>query len=1196
MRTVAQIKAEIKEQLGLYPSFFVPAELTPDVLETLWQQTRLAYLNNPLPTLLKQKIFVTLSEYCHNFHTVLYHLKTLQPLQMVVIEILELTLKNPVSELRDVSQALARLTQTKLSNSVLARDIEIQECLIRCCIYLFSTQTPENSLIEPLRQCLGYATYTHLISLICYIKLFEQWIESYPELLDVKNPESQSYPSNLFDHETSETLENLNCSGSLSSNFSLSKPVNSDNNLFSGLSTPLTDLEPETDHYSKEQLKAVIEAIPGFVSWVTKEGKYVGVNRQLAALFNLPPKIFRNQEVGKIHGSSQFSKFVHQFLKSQKVNDSQIVESEVKGEQRYYLVATQKYQQDTAAVIVGIDITQQKQMEAKLQESQTLLQTILDHSTAVIFVKDLEGRYLFINKQFELLFDCELENFKGKTDWEIFPEAIAQALRKNDQIVVQSKTSIVREEVLLQNNEAHTYISVKFPLLDSQGKLYATCSIATDITDRKQIEKQLRQAHDELEIKVVERTQQLAFINQSLQSEISEHQQTEAALQQSEARLKLALNATNTGIWDWNLITNKLIFSENIKIILGWKSLRFSKPKHTYLKLTYPEDRDDLLTTIKNAIRTRSKFEIQHRIFWPDGSLHWLEAKGQVLENKQGKPVRVVGTLIDITHRKRESEEICLLQTVTQAISEAPDFYSALEVTLTHVSQTLGWHFGEAWVFSEKNNTLILSPAWYSSLPRLREFRKASEAFTFSEEISIPGRIFASKQPEWQRDVSSLPASSFLRVNVAQKVGLKAALGVPILANEQVIAVLVFFKLEADSPDKRLIDLIVSIANQLGLIIQRKKTEVALRESEHRLSAIFNQAAVGIAQLDATGRWILVNQKFCEIMGYSPQELLTQTFDEFIHPDDRTITFSEYQRLLREQPNYSVEKRYLRKDGSSIWTNITISIINDDLGTPTFTAIIEDISERKNAEQEIKQLNETLESRVKERTAQLEAINQELEAFSYSVSHDLRAPLRRLDGFSQALLNFYSEQLDSRAQHYLERIRASSQHMGELIDDLLTLSRVTRVQMQRQVVNLSTIAWEVANELKMTQPERNVEFIIASGLTINGDSRLLRLVLENLLQNAWKYTSHHPTAKIEVGCQLPENGEPIYFVRDDGAGFDMTYANKLFRAFQRLHSETEFPGTGIGLATIQRIIHRHGGQIWVEAAIEQGATFFFQLD
>ncbi|WP_332993135.1 sensor histidine kinase [Scytonema sp. PRP1] len=250
-----------------------------------------------------------------------------------------------------------------------------------------------------------------------------------------------------------------------------------------------------------------------------------------------------------------------------------------------------------------------------------------------------------------------------------------------------------------------------------------------------------------------------------------------------------------------------------------------------------------------------------------------------------------------------------------------------------------------------------------------------------------------------------------------------------------------------------------------------------------------------------------------------------------------------------------------------------------------------EVQERQQAEQAVQSLNQGLQRAIIE----LQAVNKELEAFSYSVSHDLRAPLRSIDGFSQALLEDCHDQLNANGQDYLRRIRAATQRMGQLIDDLLNLSRVTRSEMYLEPVDLSLLASSICTELQQSQPERQVEFVIQTGLLAQGDIRLLRVLLVNLLNNAWKFTSKHTQARIEFRVSKSESGVPVYFVRDDGAGFDMTYTHKLFGPFQRLHNMRDFPGNGIGLATVQRIVHRHGGRVWAEGEVERGATFYFTL-
>ena len=253
-----------------------------------------------------------------------------------------------------------------------------------------------------------------------------------------------------------------------------------------------------------------------------------------------------------------------------------------------------------------------------------------------------------------------------------------------------------------------------------------------------------------------------------------------------------------------------------------------------------------------------------------------------------------------------------------------------------------------------------------------------------------------------------------------------------------------------------------------------------------------------------------------------------------------------------------------------------------------------EVAERQRAEEEVRSLNADLERRVAERTRQLAATNQELDSFAYSVSHDLRAPLRGIDGFSLALLEDYSDKLDDTGRDYLQRVRAGCVRMGGLIDDLLQMSRLTRGELHRETIDLSEMASAVAEELRRQAPERRVETRITPGLKSFADRTLMRAVLDNLIGNAWKFTGKTAHPVIEFGSRR-EGGQDLFFVRDNGAGFNMEYQGQLFKAFQRLHATLEFEGTGIGLATVQRIIHRHGGRIWAEAAEGQGATFFFTL-
>jgi light-regulated signal transduction histidine kinase (bacteriophytochrome) len=271
-----------------------------------------------------------------------------------------------------------------------------------------------------------------------------------------------------------------------------------------------------------------------------------------------------------------------------------------------------------------------------------------------------------------------------------------------------------------------------------------------------------------------------------------------------------------------------------------------------------------------------------------------------------------------------------------------------------------------------------------------------------------------------------------------------------------------------------------------------------------------------------------------------------------------------------------------------------VPIFDNTLIIKGFQGSDHDITERKQTEEYLKKYREHLEELVREHTIKLEATNKELEAFSYSASHDLRAPLRSIDGFSQALLEDCEDKLNIQGKDYLMRIRAATRRMADLIEDLLQLSRLTRTEMNIEKINLTQIARSVIDELQKSQPQRHVEIKIADCLEDIADSRLMRITLDNLLGNAWKFTQQQTKAVIEFGC-TKEGGGKVYFIRDNGAGFDMAYVDKLFAPFQRLHTEEEFPGTGIGLALVRRIIHRHGGKVWTEGQTGKGATFYFSL-
>jgi PAS domain S-box-containing protein len=381
-------------------------------------------------------------------------------------------------------------------------------------------------------------------------------------------------------------------------------------------------------------------------------------------------------------------------------------------------------------------------------------------------------------------------------------------------------------------------------------------------------------------------------------------------------------------------------------------------------------------------------------------------------------------------------------------------------------------------------------------------------------------------------------------------------------------------------------------------VTDRKLTEENLRASTKEvvdLKAALDEHAI-VAITDPRGKITYVNDKFCAISQYSRDELIGQDhriINSGYHPED---FIRDLWTTVAHGRVWHGEIKNKAKDGTFYWVDTTIVPFLNEHGKPRqYVAIRADITERKQTEEKIGQLNANLEQRVAERTAQFQAANKELEAFSYSVSHDLRAPLRAVDGFSQAVLDDYGAGLPEEGQRYLRTIRSSAQRMGALIDDLLAFSRLSRHPLEKRSVNMAKLVHTSLHELGSPWEDRRVEVNVSDLPQCQGEPALLKQVWVNLLSNALKYTRKQERAEITIGCRH-EKGSEIYFVKDNGSGFDMKYAGSLFGVFQRLHRMEEYEGTGVGLAIVQRIVQRHGGRVWAEAEVNKGATFYFTLE
>ncbi len=379
--------------------------------------------------------------------------------------------------------------------------------------------------------------------------------------------------------------------------------------------------------------------------------------------------------------------------------------------------------------------------------------------------------------------------------------------------------------------------------------------------------------------------------------------------------------------------------------------------------------------------------------------------------------------------------------------------------------------------------------------------------------------------------------------------------------------------------------LIVKVAR----LIEQKRSADALRMSESKYRMIMEQASDGILILDEGGSLIDINSRACELLEQKREELLRLNMVDII-PSEDMMTVPLRHSDLQTGKTLLTECRLRRNDGTLAPVEISAKMLEDGRRQ----LIVRDISERKRAEEEVRRLNETLEQRVTARTAQLLEVNQELESFSYSVSHDLRAPLRFISGFTQLFQKRVASSLDETSIHYLRVISDSAKKAGDLIDGLLAFSRIGRTDIQRALINVNEMVQEVKRELEVGEDKRAIKWEIVELPDVLGDRPMIRLVWQNLLSNALKYTRTRTQAEIHIGHRSGE-AEHVFFVSDNGVGFDERYANKLFGVFQRLHREEEFEGTGIGLANVQRIIQRHGGRTWAEGKVGQGAVFYFAL-
>jgi PAS domain S-box-containing protein len=621
----------------------------------------------------------------------------------------------------------------------------------------------------------------------------------------------------------------------------------------------------------------------------------------------------------------------------------------------------------------------------------------------------------------------------------------------------------------------------------------------------------------------------------------------------AQERLQLALMSSGMGTFEWDVQKDHRTWDAAGYRLVGADPQRFAGTTVAVLELVHPEDREEMQACVRRALE-QGHYEMECRMVWEDASVHHIAARGKLFRDDQGRPGRLIGVLWDISERKQA--EAALLQ----------------ERSFT---RTLLDNLIEGVVACDEQGELVLFNRTLREWHGLDGLPLPRRGGPFMANLFEPDGI-TPLQGE------TIPLARALNGEVLHDAGLTIrAPGQPVrhvLANGAPIL---------DASARRLGAVVV-----VRDVTRQRHMDQVLR----KISVAVEQGPVTVVITDTEARIEYVNPKFTELTGYAPGEVLGQNPRLLQSGDMPAATYAGLWATITAGQTWKGEFHNRKKNGELFWESATIAPIKDGAGVITnYVAVKEDITGRRSTEQQLQQLNEELEERIRRRTGMLELANAELDAFSYSVSHDLRTPLRGIDGFSQALVEECGDQLSAAAKHYLQRVRAGTQRMGQLIDDLLRLSRVSRSSLNRQRLDLSSMAGGLLEEIRQGDPGRPLEVSLEPGLTASGDQGLIRSVLQNLLGNAWKYTANVPVVKIEVFRAVQPDGTEAFAIRDNGAGFDMAYAGKLFAPFQRLHSTHDFEGSGIGLAIVQRIIRRHGGQVWATGMVDQGATFFFTL-
>jgi PAS domain S-box-containing protein len=863
-----------------------------------------------------------------------------------------------------------------------------------------------------------------------------------------------------------------------------------------------------------------------------------------------------------------------------------------------------------ATIAQGTDITERKNAEEQLRETHDYLENLLNYANAPIIVWDKDFKIKRFNHAFEHLTGYTSEMMLGKKLDTLFPqESKEESLQKIRRTLSGEYWESVEIPILRKDKAIRIALWNSANIYDNSGKnLVATIAQGTDITERKKAEDAVLQAKLEWErtfnsvpdlIAILDKSHKIVQVNKAMAQRLGipadqcinlnchmcVHGATKPpafcphTLTLKDGKEHVA-EVFEDKLGGYFLVSTTPIF-DNKRTLLG--------AVHVARDITERKQAEEALKESEKRLNRAQ--ELAHLGSWEldliNNHLTWSDEVYRIFGLQ---PQEFEATYEAFLRSVHPEDRAAVDAAYSGSLREGRDTYE-IEHRVVRKNGDIRVVYEKCEHIRDKSEKILQSIGMVHDITE----RKRTEA----ELVRLASFPLKNPAPIIEVDLSGTiqylnPVSQQLFPDLEKKgfnhsflKGIKKL--IPEIQKSKTLVQ------EIHVNDKWFLQTITYIPENRRIriystdITLRKKTEEVLQESEEKYRSIVENTTNVIMVTQPDGIISYLSPACKDVLGHDPNELVG-TNPMIFHPEDVTRVQQALSRALNGIKGSNFQYRIITNDGKTKWISHSWAPIQKDSKLHSIVSVIEDITQSKIAEENIKKLNENL----LRHSFELATANKELEAFSYSVSHDLRAPLRSIDGFGQAILEDYADKLDEQGKDYIQRVRTATQRMGQLIDDLLRLSRLSRAELHVEQIDLSSLARTTAEKFQASEPSRKVKITIQDQISISGDKKLLEILFENLLGNAWKFTGNTKHPMIKFG-ETTKDGERVYYIQDNGAGFDMAYADKLFIPFQRLHSVDEYPGTGIGLAIVSRVVRRHGGRIWAESEVDKGATFYFTL-